>query len=69
MPNGPTRPPRAGHPASPCNDVCTLNDDQVCIGCGRTMDEIVAWSAMTAEQQWALVQSLPARPGRDTIFT
>ncbi|TDJ33832.1 MAG: DUF1289 domain-containing protein [Gammaproteobacteria bacterium] len=46
-----------------------MNDDKICIGCGRTMDEIVAWSAMTAQQQWALVQSLPARRGRSTIFT
>ena len=61
MPNVPARPPRPGFPASPCNDVCTLNDVKVCIGCKRTMDEIVAWSTMTAEEQWILVRSLPDR--------
>jgi len=61
MPKVPARPPRQGFPASPCNDVCTLNDHKVCIGCNRTMDEIVAWSAMTAKEQWSVVRSLPNR--------
>lgn len=61
MPKMPARPPRPGFPASPCNDVCTLNDRKVCIGCKRTMAEIVAWSTMTAEEQWSVVRSLPGR--------
>ena len=61
MPTVPVSPPRPGFPASPCNEVCTLNDHKVCIGCKRTMDEIVAWSTMTAEEQWTLVRSLPDR--------
>jgi len=53
--------PRSGYPASPCNDVCTLDDDNVCVGCKRTLDEIVAWSTMTAEEQWAVVNSVSRR--------
>lgn len=26
---------------SPCVGLCTLDDDDVCIGCGRTLDEIL----------------------------
>ena len=32
--------------ASPCNSVCKLNVDDVCIGCGRSLDEIANWSVM-----------------------
>lgn len=30
--------------ASPCIKLCTLRPDKVCAGCGRTLDEIAAWS-------------------------
>jgi hypothetical protein len=55
--------PRAGYPVSPCNDICTLDEVNVCIGCRRTLDEIVGWSAMSAAEQWTIVRSLPARSG------
>jgi predicted Fe-S protein YdhL (DUF1289 family) len=29
--------------ASPCVRNCCLDDDNVCMGCGRTLHEIVAW--------------------------
>lgn len=36
----------AGELASPCVRMCTLDDAAVCIGCGRTLDEITGWSAL-----------------------
>ncbi|WP_299329053.1 DUF1289 domain-containing protein [Parasphingopyxis sp.] len=38
---------------SPCQAVCRLSQDgSICIGCGRTLDEIGRWSqAGLAEQQ------------------
>jgi len=36
---------------SPCIKVCTLDAEQVCHGCGRTLQEIAAWSRMTVEEQ------------------
>ena len=35
---------------SPCTNVCTIKDN-VCIGCGRTLDEIAYWTSMTNEQR------------------
>tara|TARA_B100001057_G_C22165490_1_gene687326 strand:+ start:166 stop:336 length:171 start_codon:yes stop_codon:yes gene_type:complete len=35
---------------SPCIKVCTLKDG-VCIGCGRTQDEIRDWTIMTNEER------------------
>ena len=31
---------------SPCNNVCKIEND-VCIGCGRTLEEIAHWLEMT----------------------
>ncbi|MGH8504474.1 MAG: DUF1289 domain-containing protein [Stenotrophobium sp.] len=30
--------------ASPCIEVCKLDDANVCTGCGRSLDEIAEWS-------------------------
>ena len=29
---------------SPCIKVCKLSDDKICVGCGRTIDEIMNWN-------------------------
>ena len=33
--------------ASPCVNICALDDDDVCSGCQRTVAEITRWSRMT----------------------
>lgn len=52
---------RAGFPPSPCTLVCTLDENNVCLGCRRTLDEIVAWSGMSAAEQRAVLRKLPER--------
>ncbi|MCR4508995.1 DUF1289 domain-containing protein [Pseudomonas sp. 32.2.56] len=32
--------------ASPCVHVCALDDEDICIGCQRTVAEITRWSLM-----------------------
>jgi len=32
---------------SPCVRMCTLDDDDICIGCGRSLEEIKQWNAYT----------------------
>lgn len=32
---------------SPCNKICTLNADHVCVGCGRSRAEIASWSQLS----------------------
>lgn len=32
---------------SPCNKICTLNADNICIGCGRSRAEIGGWSQLS----------------------
>jgi len=55
--------PRPGYPPSPCVDICALDDDNNCLGCRRSVDEIVRWGTMSAAEQWQLVKALPARSG------
>ncbi len=48
-------------PPSPCISVCTLDEDERCLGCGRTIDQIANWAAMSKEEQWAVVDELALR--------
>jgi predicted Fe-S protein YdhL (DUF1289 family) len=36
---------------SPCIKVCKYDDDRVCVGCYRTMNEITRWPFMTDQQK------------------
>lgn len=36
---------------SPCVRNCCLNDDDRCMGCFRTLDEIKAWLSLTEREK------------------
>ena len=36
---------------SPCVSICVLDEGQLCLGCGRTRNEIGHWSKATADEQ------------------
>ena len=42
---------------SPCVSVCRL-ENQVCVGCGRTVDEVVNWYDMTDDEKQAVLNRL-----------
>jgi predicted Fe-S protein YdhL (DUF1289 family) len=53
--SGPTE---AENVASPCVRNCCLDDDNVCMGCGRSLAEIIRWSnASAAEKRNVLARS------------
>jgi predicted Fe-S protein YdhL (DUF1289 family) len=54
------KPARTVPPASPCISVCTLDDENRCLGCGRTLDEIARWGRMSATERWAVIDRLAA---------
>jgi len=54
-------PSESAMPASPCIRVCTLDDDKVCRGCRRTVEEIVAWPRMSAAERARLLTELERR--------
>ena len=42
---------------SPCISVCRY-DDEVCVGCGRTVEEISAWFNMSDDEKQAVLNRL-----------
>jgi uncharacterized protein len=47
---------------TPCVNICLLDDKSgLCVGCGRTGDEIARWADMTPEQRRAIMNRLPER--------
>jgi predicted Fe-S protein YdhL (DUF1289 family) len=55
--NGPTQPAIV----SPCTGICAIEDDDLCRGCVRTLDEIATWGMMTPDQRTAVMADLPTR--------
>jgi len=46
---------------SPCIRNCCLDDDDVCIGCGRALAEIVAWGTSDDAGRRAILERSRAR--------
>jgi len=43
---------------SPCVNICELDSDFVCKGCGRTIEEVLKWAEYTDEQKLAVLNRL-----------
>lgn len=50
--------------ANPCVSVCKLDDDNVCIACGRSRGEIKGWKAMTPEARHDINMRVLATQGK-----
>jgi predicted Fe-S protein YdhL (DUF1289 family) len=47
---------------SPCVRICSLDPaSDVCVGCGRTIDEITRWYGMSGDERRRIMAELPAR--------
>ena len=52
---------------SPCNDVCTTDPESgLCIGCGRTVDEISNWLYYSDKQKKKVIKDLKNRNNIDS---
>ena len=47
--------------ASPCTEICRLDRHDVCVGCGRTRDEIARWTQMSDAEKAAVLARLGQR--------
>lgn len=45
---------------SPCVRLCTLNAQDVCVGCGRTLADITGWTKMSDADKLACVEQARA---------
>lgn len=49
-------------PSSPCTKVCVLDGPSgLCVGCGRTRDEIASWGTLSEPQRLAVMAGLAER--------
>ncbi|GAA6133966.1 DUF1289 domain-containing protein [Oceaniserpentilla sp. 4NH20-0058] len=46
---------------SPCVAVCALDENDVCIGCYRTGDEIMNWGTMDNTQKHSVLKNVAER--------
>lgn len=46
---------------SPCIRICQIDDEGICIGCLRSLDEIAAWPQMDREARSRLLAELERR--------
>lgn len=60
MPAAPVFPPEPA-PASPCVQICALDAARICLGCGRSLDEIAQWSTAPAATRWAILRAARER--------
>ncbi|MBT8089131.1 MAG: DUF1289 domain-containing protein [Gammaproteobacteria bacterium] len=56
---------RDERPLSPCVLICTLDEDRICLGCGRSLEQISRWALLDKDEQWAIVDQLSATAAAD----
>lgn len=52
---------KAGEIESPCIRNCCLDDNDICLGCFRSLDEILSWSASTLEEKQKILSNCKVR--------
>jgi predicted Fe-S protein YdhL (DUF1289 family) len=55
-----SEPPRVTVP-SPCRDVCQLDTQGICVGCGRSIAEITEWTRADNERRLEIRAAARAR--------
>ncbi|WP_337842319.1 DUF1289 domain-containing protein [Rheinheimera sp.] len=46
---------------SPCTRICCLDLQDICLGCGRSLDEIKAWSNADEQRQQQILDNARER--------
>lgn len=52
---------------SPCVAVCALDENDVCVGCQRTGDEIRRWTTMTNDERRQVLQYVAHREEKNRL--
>lgn len=53
---------------SPCVHICCLDDDDVCLGCYRTGDEICRWGSMNSDERRDVLKKVSEREQKSSKF-
>ncbi|TBW53301.1 DUF1289 domain-containing protein [Marinobacter halodurans] len=51
----------SGPVRSPCVSICALDENDICVGCQRSADEIARWSLMTDAERRAVMKLVAER--------
>lgn len=49
---------------SPCVSICALDENDLCIGCQRNVDEITRWSQMDNDERLEVLRRVAEREQR-----
>lgn len=52
---------------SPCISICALDDNDICIGCHRSGDEIFRWTRMDNEERRDVLRKVAEREQKSLI--
>jgi len=52
---------------SPCVSICALDENDLCIGCQRSGDEITRWSQMSNEERREVLRKVAERENKVAI--
>jgi len=53
--------------STPCTKVCTIDPrTRLCLGCGRSLEEIGRWSSMSEPERLRIMAELPCRQSTAT---
>ena len=56
---------RSNRVESPCVRLCTLDDEDICLGCHRHIDEICAWAGAGDGERERILERAAARSRRE----
>ncbi|MGX5724089.1 DUF1289 domain-containing protein [Metapseudomonas otitidis] len=56
-----SEPPPEPRPASPCVRRCCLDDADICIGCGRSLSEILQWGEASDDRRQQICRDAAQR--------
>ncbi|TDF41329.1 DUF1289 domain-containing protein [Alteromonadaceae bacterium M269] len=53
---------------SPCVRNCCLDNEDVCLGCNRTLDEILAWGNASREEKKQIIENSTRRSASKDVL-
>lgn len=53
--------------ASPCISVCELDEQEICLGCGRSLQDIADWSAASDSQRQQILETARVRQQQSAL--
>lgn len=55
-------------PQSPCISVCVLDENDICMGCFRSAEEVTDWFMASAEEKQAILERAEQRRDGSSII-